>query len=272
MPELLFDGVELSTFAWNVTSRSSRWGIAGRQGENAVLPGVHGAMYVPGKMFNENTLLLTMWAVGSNPDGTFPSDRTRHQKCLENLEALMVLFTTPGLRPVRQYQADGSIRELFGEVVEAIDISSMAGGSRAEFAVEIRVPGVFWFDAAAINQTLSVTSADQTLTFTSFNGTAPLVNANFEVTGPATNPMLIDPTTGQWVQRQGSQAGGVKWIFDSSNWTTTVAGANALATTVHGMGATWLDLSARQAGAQVRVTGANGGTVKITAKRAWLIA
>lgn len=268
------NGTELSTLAWNVQNRSGRWKVPNKLGENPRLPGVHGALYVPGKTFDENVLTLTMWAVGSNSDGTFPASPSRAVQCRNNLEALMTLFTSSGgLLSLKQYEEDGvTYREALGEVTAAIDVESMAGGTRAEFAVEIKVPSTFWFDSAAINQTLSVTSADQTLTFTSFNGSAPLVNANFELTGAAASPRLSDPTTGQWVQHTGAIPAAQKWIVDSGLWTATVNAINSIDKLSHGLGATFLDLTPRSGGVQVRVQNANGATLKVTGKRAWLIA
>jgi len=276
MAELTVNGTELSQVAWNVVSRGGRWKVAGRLGDNPRLPGVHGSLFIPGKTYDENTLLLTMYAVGSNADGTFPASPSRKQLCRDNIEALMTLFTQPNLLSLKQYADDGTTyREALCEVTQAIDFSTMAGGTRAEFAVELRVPGVFWFDGVAINQTLNITSTNQTLTFTSFNGSAPLVNANFELTAGTTqavSPRLTDPVTGQWVQVSPTLSTGQKWVVDSAAWTSTIAGSNVLQSTTHGLGATFLDLTQRSAGVQVQVQNANTGTLKITAKRAWLLA
>jgi hypothetical protein len=268
---LTVNGVALNTLAWNVQNRSARWRVPGRRGANVPLPGVHGTLVVPGKPFDENTLVLNMWAVGCNTDGSFPASPSRARLCRDNLDTLTRLFTAPVLNLTETVDAD--IRQATGEVVTTIDHSSMAGGTRAEFSVEIVVPKAFWFDQSAVTQTLIPGSADATLAYTGFSAaTAPLVDLTYEVTGPASNPTMYDPVTGQWVQLMQVLGAGVKWTLDSLNWTSTVGAANAIANTAHGIGATLLDLTPDATGPKLRITGASGASVKLTGKRGYLLA
>lgn len=274
---LTINGVQLHTLAWNVQNRGSRWQMPGRRGENFSMPGVHGSTYSSIKPYEENSLTLSMWAVGANTDGTLPADKDAERKCLENLDMLSRLFSAPVL-DVRQTLNDGSVRQCYAEVVQAVDFSSMAGGSRAEFAVELSVPAAFWFDVSNTTQTLltgAVTA--KTLAFTSFSAaTAPLTGLVFEVTGPVASPVLADPVTGQWVKLTRTLTAGQVWKVDTANWATTVAGANALHQTSHGLGTTFLDLSADATGPKIYFTAAGSATtatsVKVTGKKAYFLA
>lgn len=273
---LTVDGVSIQTYAYNVKNRGGRFRTPERRGSNAILPGIHGRTYVQGKPFDENVLPLTMWALGCETDGSMPSDGKRALQVRENLDALTRMFQ-PGRLVALQQTVDTTIRECWGEVVQAIDFTTMAGGTRAEFAVEIRVPGAFWRDTASTNQTvLTGTGDDVTISFSTFGpSTAPLTGMQFDVLGPVTDPILTDPVTGQWVKHTGGVPGSQHLIVDAAAWTATLNGANAIANITHGNGATFLDLSPRSAGPQVRVqgTGKNSSTsVKVTGKNSYLLA
>lgn len=275
---LIVNNVSLNTLAWNIEKRGSRWQVPGRRGENFSMPGVHGATHVMAKPYEENTLPLSMWAVGANVDGTMPADKNARKKCMENLDALSRLFSAPVLSLQELDPDTGTSRHCLGEVVQAIDFSSMAGGTRAEFGVEIVVPGAFWHDATATVQTLTtgVTTA-KTLNFTSFAGmTAPLVGATYEVAGPVASPVLADPVTGQWVKLNRTLTAGQVWKVDTDKWTTMIGSTNVLHQTTHGFGTTFLELSADVNGPKLYFTAAGSTStatsVKVTGKKGYLLA
>lgn len=270
------DGVSLSTLAWNVKNRSAGWKVPGRRGANLVLPGVHGAQWTPGKPYEQGNVVLTMWAAGCNLDGSVPTDKNRRKKMEENLDALTRLFATPSF-VLSKTRADGTTRSAFVEVVAAIDFTSMAGGTRAEFGVEMVVPGSFWLEAADTTQTVLVggTGAqNKVLSFSSFDvATAPLVGAQYEVLGPANWPKLTDPVTGQWVQLEMNLGASVRWTVDSGLMTSvSTTNVNRLSVTRHGLGSSFLDMSR----SSLRFSASGGVTaatsVKVTGKRGFMVA
>lgn len=279
MGDLLVDGTSVQTYAYNVTSRASRWVVPGRRGDNAALPGVHGTLWTPGKPYDENTLVWNMWALGCEPDGSMPSG-SRQDRVIQHLDALMRLFSTPHLRTVVQRGTPGGDRQFRGEVTAAIDLSSMAGGTRAEFAVEWTLPDPFWQDVVAQTQTVNPGSGatSKTLHFSAFNGsTAPMTGSVFEVTGPAQSPVLADLATGQWVKLGQSLTAGQVWRVDTASWTSTVAGVNKVGVTTHGGGATFLDVTPQPSGQCMVGFSAAGGvtaatSVKMTGRRKYLLA
>lgn len=276
---LTVNGVELHTLAWNVKNRSGRWRVPERRGADAIMPGIHGSARRLGKPFASNTMVWSMWAVGANANGTIPADKNIAKKCMENLDALSRLFTAPTLviNQTDWTTPDPLVRTCTAQCVSAIDFTSMAGGTMAEFSVELQIPEVFWFDVATTTQAIAVGSSGNVLNFTNFGAaTAPLVNAVFELTGPIQTPRLTDPVTGQWVQLNKNLAGGAVWQVDVGAWTTKIGGANEVASTTHGKGANFLELTPDAAGMKVRVNGASGITgatsLKVTGKRGYLLA
>lgn len=279
MDDLLVDGVSVQTYAYNVTSRASRWVVPGRRGDNPSLPGVHGTLWTPGKPYDENTLVWNMWALGCEPDGSMPAGR-RQDKVMHNLDALMRLFSTPYLRTVVQRNSVNGDRQFRGEITAAIDLSSMAGGTRAEFAVEWTLPDPFWQDVVAKTATATPGSGATSVAvrFAAFDGaTAPITGAVFEVTGPVQSPMLVDISTGQWVKLGMTLAAGQVWRVDTASWTSTVAGANKVGVTTHGGGATFLDVTPQTSGQCLVGFQAAGGvtaatSMKMTGRRKYLLA
>ena len=270
---LTVNGVDIQTHAWNVVNRSGRWAIPGRRGGNRELPGLHGASRLTGKPFDENTVVLTMWVVGANHDGSMPENPSRRAQVEAHVDSLGRLFTAPMLTLV-QRREDGD-RVLTGEVVKAIDFHSMAGATRAEFGVEIVAASPFWRASSETAQTV-VASAAGAYSFSSFSDiTAPLVEATYSVTGPVNSPVLTDPVTGQWVKLATNVPAGQSWVVNSADWSSTLGGKNAIAVTSHGFGATFLDLTADEAGPRVVLggTGQTSGTsIRITARKAYLSA
>ena len=271
----LIDGVSIQNYAYNIVNRSRGYRVPGHRMSNLTLPGVHGTTWVPGKPYEENTLVLTMWALGANTDGTVPTDS--QAKVRANLDALLQIFFPGRLINVRQVM-NGATRECYGEVQAAIDFTTMAGGTRAEFGVEIIVPKVFWRDTTNTTQTFNVGAiTDTTVNATSFStSTAPLTEMTYEVVGPITNPIITNPVSGQWVKYVGGIGAGVTWSVNSANWTSVLnSSSNVIGSTQHGNGATFLDLSPNSAGPQIRLqgTGTTSATVlRVIGKNSYLIA
>lgn len=68
------DLTSLAHFGINIESRAARMRIAGRRGENYLVPGRNGEVLNKSKPFEGNFLPLEMWAQGSESDGGEPAD------------------------------------------------------------------------------------------------------------------------------------------------------------------------------------------------------
>ena len=185
---------------------------------------------------------------------------------------------------VSQYYGGG--RRCYAEVREAIDMSSMAGGTRAEFVVDMDVPGSLWEDLilSTVESTFpgSPTGIDALLDITQLAGTTAMIDdavisvkslngtvSAFTLTDVATNSSitLTNPLTagqeividnGAFTVKQGSTS----WI----SWVTrSGSNANLLALTPMS--------SVLPPRLRIQVTGANASVVlKVVARRRYAIA
>lgn len=276
---LKIDGVSLQNFAFNVTSRGSRWSIPDKTAANVPVPGRSGTIWTPGKLFDQNTLTLGMWVIGANTDGSFPTDRTRAQKLKENVDRLTRLFTkTHALIEVIQDDDANTSRRCYAEVVASFDFTS-APGNRAEFAVQLVVPAAFWEDVS-LNTFVSASglTTGTNVAITSLSGgTAVIEDAVITFRGAGTNPKITDILSGAWVQLQGTVASGQDWVVDSSLWTSTNNAVNVVGTTVHSGAARLLPLQPNPDTGDVilKVEGAsfNANTrLTVAGRRKWFIA
>ena len=186
-----------------------------------------------------------------------------------------------------QILPDGSTVEAYGEVTEAIDFTSMAGGTRAEFSVAVRLPDPFWQDTSDVTyDSGAALAADSQLAFAEFDGaTAPMDDLKFVVSGPATNPELVLLDTGATVRLSGTIASGTDWRVDSAIWESvtgsgigfTSSGTNAIASTVYAGSTRMFSLHPwRQTGhAVVEINGSGFGAntrLRVKGRRKYLIA
>jgi hypothetical protein len=263
-----WDGVSLRNYAWNIRNLGGMLQVPGKRGSNIVLPGIHGEVYVPNKPYEAASGVLSMWVLGCNDDGTFPSG-SRRDKMLANLRALTAMFSKPGLCKLEQETPQGWLEALV-EVVAAYDFTTMAGATRAEFAIEYRIPQGFWAPSTTVNQTITVNSPG-IYTFSSLSGcTAPLTDLTFALKGPATQPRLEDPVTGQWVQLLYNLPSNQTWTIKGVS--STVNTAPFVNQTIHGGGRTLLDLTPEPLGPRVNVEGVStGATLQVVGKKRFLV-
>lgn len=86
------DYEDLTTCAVAVQARSGTWNMAGRRGENAVVPSRDGSIWSSDKPFDENEFTLEMYAAGAESDGTIPKTTTRAKMVRRHLDRLTRLF------------------------------------------------------------------------------------------------------------------------------------------------------------------------------------
>lgn len=212
------NGVTLNTLAYNIRTLTGRLRTPVRRGGNVIVPGRHGAIRTPGKRFSEGEVVLSMWVLGADVNGLVPASGPARARLLSNVDMLTRVFGAETVE-LTHTLPDGSTRRLLGEVSEAIDFTSMAGGSRAEFAVAIDVPGAFWQDTA--DTTASFTGSG-TWSVAPFAGaTAPMDELRVTFNG-GTNPRIT--SGGVWVQYSAALAAGESITLDCATWELTGGG------------------------------------------------
>lgn len=257
---LTVDTVPLTTFARNIPKRGARMTVPPGRGNNPESPGRHGSLYVPNKRFGEGELTVPMWALGCNDDGSVAANQRLTVR--NNIEEVLRLFyRRDRLVTLVQTLPDGSSRQCSAECVGAMDFNAQAGGTRAEFTVELRVPAAFWRDVTQFtwSSAAALTTGSGLVISYLDNATAPLDDAIVVVHGPATNPQIAAVGSGTYVWYEGTIASGTDWRVDCAEWTSRVgsgigfagAGTDAIATTWHGGGARFLEFQPQAVGASV---------------------
>lgn len=277
--KLTIDGIDMQTLAWNIRDRGGRWTFPSKQGTNINVPGRNGTLWVRNKTFDENNITMQMWAVGCNPDGSFPTDRTRAQQCRDNLDKLGRLFSkTHALLELVETDDLGAQRRCNAETYQAFDFSTMANGTRAEFAVELKIPAAFWedMDSISFETAAGITTGTNFEVVGASGGSAPIDDAILKIDGAVTNPKLIDLTTNDWVMYSGTVASGEQWVVDANAWTTVKGTTNLLGDTTHS-GTRLLTLTPHPVTGLVSLrfegsTTDSGTKITVIARRKWLLA
>lgn len=274
--KFLIDGVALNTYAWNVTTWAGRLSVPARKGEVVSPPGRSGflpSLYAP---FEPGKVTLAMWIVGCTVDGQVPTDRSLRAEFEANRARLINLFTRGGLMHLEQYKPDGTVREAWATMTSAIDFTTQAGGTRAEFNVQLDIPASFWQEPEAQWTETSITSLPTTLEVGHLIGSdAPVEDAIIEVTGAISNPQVTDGVSGSWVKLPDTVPDGVKWTIDAGAFSSTLGATPRL--DVSNAGSSRLIVLTPQLGGPpyVTVSGSAPGPnakVRVTAHRKFLTA
>ena len=191
----------------------------------------------------------------------------------------------------------GGSRRCLAEVVEAIDMTSMAGGTRAEFSVAMVVPGAFWEDMIENTFTFPVDGASLLLPSKDpaglaglgvtldqlAAGTAPIDDAliTLQVTGSVSNLLLTDVATGAWLKISGTlpTVGPIvisNALFTVRNYPTPTTFNSLMASVTRGGSNQLLPVTPQSSvtapAMQFSATGGGSLSVTITARRRYVIA
>lgn len=280
---LTVNGVVLNTLAKNITSLTGRLRAPALRTDNVTVPGRHGTIRTPNKRYEEGQIVLPMWVIGLDDNGSPTNGRTQFYK---NLDTLTQLFRPgAGLLTMVHTLPDTTQRRALVECTEAIDLTAVSGGNvpYGNFSVALRVPAVFWED-------VNLVSVDMSNGFngdvTQLNGmTAPIDDAIFKVTGPCTSVTVEARYNGaamddpMYFTYSGVIGTGQTLTVNCSVWALTGGGGLTIDYTkmFHTGGARWLTIPAGPVGGnpQLKVTIANplAGTTKVnlSARRKFLV-
>lgn len=239
MDLLTIDGIDLRGQAFGVSTRTGRYNLPAKRGDNLIIPGASGEIWLANKPYEAGSGVLALWAVGgttvSNTLTVSPSFTQKRTDLESNIAALMRIFTrSHRLSTIRGAQPDGSIRRALVEWTEWSEPEIQAGGTRAEWAIGYRIPSTWWEDESTTTQAATAgATLPKTLNLSSFaNMTGTIEDATFTVVGPITNPRITDSETGAWVQYTGTVTGGNSWYLDVAAATSKVGATAGAATTV----------------------------------------
>lgn len=152
-PTAASSGTLLNTLAYNISDLNGRRNIPPRRGENPIIPGMDGRLWVP-KRPDQRTILLGMWVQAKDADGVLPStEQARRAKLNDNIETLINLFGVyTVLLNIEQKIRLGSglvTRTGQGECVNTLDFQWDEGERTfAKFVAEIVMPDPYWYESS----------------------------------------------------------------------------------------------------------------------------
>lgn len=213
---LTINGVSLDSYAFMDSDISGLLTVPGRVGENVKVPNRHGRIRTVGKTFDSNEIILPLWIVGCEPDGSIPigSDERREFFKRKN-ELLQLLYADPCL--VQFTRPDGHVVQAAVEMAaEPLDFTRRHDEPIAQVSVALEIYGAFWEDADSVSQSITgVTGTEVELT--EFEGaTAPMSDVVITVFGPANNPQFSHGA--RWVKYNGALTSGQQLQIDTGSW------------------------------------------------------
>jgi hypothetical protein len=228
------DGVSLQTYAHNiVTIGGDRAKPPPLRGEDIEIPFMPGDLFVP-KVIGPNVITLGMWVTGADEDGNIPVDadmrieydqnwralrrllfRRKAQMTLtkrfwvpesELTEAGMVVDELPRLGDYRLLTASAKASYAGGLTPE------MTGGTRANFTVDLKVNGGFFYSAPIeVDFSIATGGVNPGPTRSIYvlgDDTTTAIGVEFE--GPLTAAKIENETNGVWFRYNTAIADGIK--------------------------------------------------------------
>ena len=139
----------------------------------------------------------------------------------------------------------GPARRAWVERVSAVDFSDLGGGKFAEFAVELKVPAVFWESTLQETQKLAIPRSGGVIRLDKFTGcTAPINDAEIRVNGPIADFTITDMGSGQWIRVNRRLKDDQTIVINNDNWTVqTAQGKSRIGDMSHAAGSSLLSIT-----------------------------
>ena len=213
---LTINGVSLTSLAYMVDDISGVLTVPSRRGENVIVPGRHGVVRTRNKRFDANEIILSLWIVGAEADGSIPGGSTERIEFFERRDELLnLLYADPLL--LEFTRPNGHAVNASCEVVgEPVDFTRRYDEPLAKVAVALSITGAFWQDAISVSQ--EVTGPTGTVQpLTAFVGaTAPIQNLLITFFGPVNNPMIA--VGNRSVKYNGVISSGQQLVLNTETW------------------------------------------------------
>lgn len=268
------DGQNLSNFGYDIETFEGLDDVPSLVGDNMAYANRHGTEQT-NKFFGEASKVISMMVRNTDPatgavPATFDLQRQNYDANLDKL--VRIFYRARRKLDVRRTMSDGSIRQAFAECVTGIT-PALLGLNSGKVAFELRIPDGFWQD---VNNQTSAAYLPGVQTIAEWAAaTAPMQDLKYRITGPATNPQLLDVESGAYFQYNGTVPA-LGWFepnsADMSVATSGFVGWNP-ANLVHFGDPRWLTLYPSIDGCKLQFTasGTTGATnFTVTGKRKYL--
>lgn len=217
---LTANGVDLAELVWNVEDLSGILQAPKRRGDDIDVPGRHGKLRSPFKLFDSADYVLHMWVIGADQlTGEVP-DRfdDASQALLDNLDRLMAIFGQDTVT-LEYTRPDGMARRAVCEVTDVIAPDRQLGAPiTAKFSVALTNHGAFWTETTPVTSTWTQPDNTQVTVGEWAPITAPCDELAITFTGPVHNPELSQTSTGIYVAYDGVLADGQKLVIHTNTW------------------------------------------------------
>lgn len=271
---VVVNGVDLFSQATRLEDLTGLYVTPGRRTKNVPLPGRHGDIRLPLKVYNSGTIVLKMWVMGvSKTTGLVPGGSSTEVEFQDRVDELMTLFTAD-LLTIDHTLPDGSVRRIIAEldqapVVFAPEVASNRFGS---FSVALTVPGAFWTDVSPVSNSITGVTGS-TGNMTNFVGASAPMTALTVTFGPCSNPTISQGTT--TLTYNGVISAGRQLVVDTGTWSLTsgtgTAWTPSYASLAYSPGPTWFYLDPTRSMVITLVhTGGGSATVTIAGLRTYM--
>lgn len=217
------EGVSLKTYAKNIETLAATLKSPGIRGSNALAALRSGSVYSPFKPHDEGNMVWPMWVQGTDDDGNVPGGSTARREFYKRVDELVRLFHKPeGLLDVRHTLPDGTIRQCLAEMVNEWNFTTEGVNPKGLVTVELGIPASYWQD-------VSTTSSGKIATIGAYwtyltGATAPLDDATYTITGPITNPVILDEKSGASLSYGGAITGSQTLVINADTFSVTGTG------------------------------------------------
>jgi hypothetical protein len=249
-----YDGVLLNRHAYNIELHGAPLSTPARRGENVIIPGKPGRLYVP-KPLDQCVQTLRMWVINEPVDGGTGSEANM----LANLDVLRELFTRDGQHTL-SFTFGTDTRVATVEVLQAIDFVPLVFNQAYRFTVDFLMADPLWYAASptAVGP-YTIASASQTATFSNA-GSAQNDQAVLTLTGTLNDPTLT--IADAWVKYTGAIGSGETLVIDCGAFTAMLDSVDVSGNISHGATRCWLPVPAG-ACTMTMESSVSGGTMKI---------
>lgn len=223
----VIDGKNLSNQQYKIAMYEGMDDSPAIVGGNLEIPFRSGLVWSP-KTFSQARRTLTIVLLNQDPStGIRPAAQDAQRALVDTaLDDLMKLFgQRHRLLTIVRTLSGGAVRQGYAEVVDPISPNQMLVNNAA-FTVGLNFPQPFWEDQAdqTHNAPVPIVSGT-TYTPSAFSAaTAPMEDLVVTVTGPCTNPKVLDVASGFYFQYNGTIGAGQTMVVNSKLWTVTGTG------------------------------------------------
>ncbi len=231
-----YDGVDLGSLAWDVRWLGAKLSTPPRRGDNLVLPGRDGRVWLS-KPLEQRVQSLVLWVKDCDPNSGGAGSEAQ---LLANLDALRGLFSRAGQHALR-HTMGGETRAALAEVASTVEFEPQ-GLDVYYFAVDFLLADPLWYAEELTSAGPVVISQDDQAIQIMNPGSHRSTTAVITITGPLGDPVLTIGSA--WLRYEGAIGAGSALMIDCRAFTALLDGVDVSANITHGGEPCWLAIPA----------------------------